>query len=89
MRAGAERGDIPGDVDFDAVATMLMIIADGVWWRRALDPEFKPETVIPLFMDVAKHMLRGRPKTVSDNKAVSDDGPSPDNNNVSPMESSR
>jgi AcrR family transcriptional regulator len=89
LQAAAARGDIPGDVDLEGVVTMLMLIADGVWWRRALDPEFKPETVIPLFMDVAKHMLRGRPKTVSDNKAVSDDGPSPDNNNVSPMESSR
>ena len=27
-------------LDFDAVATMLMVIADGVWWRRALEPEF-------------------------------------------------
>ena len=40
LRAAAERGDIPGDLDFDGVVTMLMIIADGVWWRRALDPDF-------------------------------------------------
>jgi len=65
FRAGAERGDIPSDVDFEAVVTMLMIIADGVWWRRALDPEFKPETVLPIFMDVTRHMLRGRPTVVS------------------------
>jgi TetR/AcrR family transcriptional regulator, repressor for uid operon len=61
FKAGAERGDISADVDFDAVATMLMIIADGVWWRRALDPDFKPEAVLPIFMDTARHMLRGRP----------------------------
>ena len=41
FKAGAERGDIPHDVDFDGAVTMLMIIADGVWWRRALDPEFQ------------------------------------------------
>src|SRR4029077_13788012 len=41
FRAGAERGDIPADVDFEGVVTMLMIIADGVWWRRALDQSFK------------------------------------------------
>src|SRR5215203_5007818 len=64
FRAGAERGDIPSDVDFEAVVTMLMIIADGVWWRRALDPDFKPETVLPIFMDVTRHMLRGRPTVV-------------------------
>jgi AcrR family transcriptional regulator len=61
FKAGAERGDIAGDADFDAVATMLMIIADGVWWRRALDPNFNAEAVLPVFMDVTRHMLRGRP----------------------------
>jgi AcrR family transcriptional regulator len=62
FRAGAERGDIPKDVDFGAVVDMLMIIADGLWWRRALDPDFKPETLLPLFMDVVRHMLRTRPQ---------------------------
>jgi AcrR family transcriptional regulator len=58
FKAAADRGDIPRDVDFDAVATMLMIIADGVWWRRALDPNFKPDAALPLFMDLARHMLK-------------------------------
>ena len=62
FRAAAARGDIPGDVDFDGVVTMLMIIADGVWWRRALDPEFKAASVLPLFMDITRHMLRSRPQ---------------------------
>jgi AcrR family transcriptional regulator len=60
MRAGAERGDIPGDVDFDAVAAMLMIIADGVWWRRALDPNFDAAAQVPIFMDITRHMLKSR-----------------------------
>ncbi len=64
FQAAAAHGDIPGDIDFDAVVTMLMIIADGVWWRRALDPDFKPETVVPIFMDITRHMLRGRPQGV-------------------------
>src|SRR5262249_41581694 len=50
FRAGAERGDIPADIDFDGVVSMLMIIADGVWWRRALDPGFKPASMVPLFI---------------------------------------
>ena len=61
LRAAAERGDIPRDIDFEGAVTMLMIIADGVWWRRALDPQFKPASVLPLFMDITRHMLRGRP----------------------------
>jgi len=71
FRAGAERGDIPRDVDFEAVVTMLMIIADGVWWRRALQKDFDPASVLPIFMDVTRHMLRGKgamPKVVADNK---------------------
>ena len=69
MQAAAERGDIPRDVDFDGVVTMLMLIADGVWWRRALDPDFKPETVVPIVMDVARHLLRSRPKALTDTGA--------------------
>jgi TetR/AcrR family transcriptional regulator, repressor for uid operon len=68
LRAGAERGDIPDDVDFDGVVTMLMLISDGVWWRRALDPDFEPEAVITIFMDVARHMLRARAKALTGNK---------------------
>jgi AcrR family transcriptional regulator len=64
LNAGAERGDIPTDVDLDAVVSMLMIIADGVWWRRALDPSFQPESMVPIFMDIIRHMLRSRPREV-------------------------
>jgi AcrR family transcriptional regulator len=68
LHAGAERGDIPDDVDFEGVVTMLMLISDGVWWRRALDPDFEPDAVITIFMDVARHMLRARPKALTGNK---------------------
>ena len=61
LRAAAERGEIGRDVDLEAAATMLMIIADGVWSRRAVDPAFDAEALLPLFMDVVRHMLRGRP----------------------------
>ncbi len=71
FQAAAAHGDIPGDTDFEGVVTMLMIIADGVWWRRALDPDFKPETVVPIFMDITRHMLRGRPQGVRRNEESS------------------
>jgi AcrR family transcriptional regulator len=66
LQEGARRGDIPPDVDLEAVVTMLMVIADGVWWRRALDKDFDPKSVMPIFMDVTRHMLRTRPRGVSD-----------------------
>jgi TetR/AcrR family transcriptional repressor of uid operon len=59
LQAAAERGEIHADTDFDAVVTMLMVMADGVWWRRAVDPAFDPETVLPMFMELTRHMLLG------------------------------
>jgi len=59
LRAAAARGDIRADVDFEGVVTMLMVIADGVWWRRAVDPSFDAEAVLPIFMDLTRHMLLG------------------------------
>jgi hypothetical protein len=60
FNAAAERGDIAKDADIEGAVDMLMIIADGVWWRRALDPNFRADALIPVFMDVARHLLRGR-----------------------------
>jgi TetR/AcrR family transcriptional regulator, repressor for uid operon len=71
FRAAAERGDIPDDIDLEGVTTMLMIIADGVWWRRALDPEFDPASVLPMFMDIARHMLGGSGVGVRDEEGTS------------------
>jgi len=59
LQAAAQRGDIRADVDFDAVVTMLMIMADGVWWRRAVEPNFNAEEVLPLFMELTQKMLMG------------------------------
>jgi AcrR family transcriptional regulator len=64
FRAAAEQGDIPKDADFETAVDMLMLVADGMWWRRALDPNFKADTMIPAFMDVARHLLRSRSQGV-------------------------
>ena len=75
LRAGAERGDISADVDLDRVITMLMIITDGLWWRRALQPDFDPEAMVPIFIDIARHMLRARPGDVArPNQSCSENG---------------
>ena len=58
FKTAAERGDISEDADIDGAVDMLMIIAD--WWRRALDPNFRADAMVPVFMDVARHLLRGR-----------------------------
>jgi TetR/AcrR family transcriptional repressor of uid operon len=67
LQAAVVHGDIPAEVDLDGAVTMLMIIADGVWWRRALDPAFDPVSVVPVFMDIVRHMLRARPAPAAAN----------------------
>jgi TetR/AcrR family transcriptional repressor of uid operon len=71
LRAAVERGDIPADVDVDRAVTMLMIIADGVWWRRALDPAFDPAAMVSIFMDMTRHMLRAPLARVRENEETS------------------
>jgi TetR/AcrR family transcriptional regulator, repressor for uid operon len=68
MQAAAQRGDIPPGTDFDSVVTMLMVIADGVWWRRAVDPAFDAEAMLPIFMDLTRHMLLGASADAAKNK---------------------
>jgi AcrR family transcriptional regulator len=59
LRTAAERGDISAAIDFEGVVTMMMVIADGVWWRRAVDLNFNAEAVLPIFMDITRYMLLG------------------------------
>ncbi len=68
MRQAAERGEIVRDVDFEAVTTMLMVIADGIWSRRAADPTFDPKLLIPTLMDVTRHLLPAPRKGESQDK---------------------
>jgi TetR/AcrR family transcriptional repressor of uid operon len=71
LRAAVAHGDIPADVDVDRAVTMLMIIADGVWWRRALDPAFDPAAMVSIFMDMTRHMLHAIPAAVRENEEKS------------------
>jgi TetR/AcrR family transcriptional regulator, repressor for uid operon len=71
LREAAARGDIRPDIDFEGVVTMMMAMVDGVWWRRAVDPAFDAESVLPIFLDNVRHMLLDRPE-----RAVADGGES-------------
>jgi AcrR family transcriptional regulator len=57
MQAAAQRGDIPSGTDFDIAVSTLMVMADGVWWRRAVDPTFDPEKFLPQFMLMTRRLL--------------------------------
>lgn len=57
LRIAVERGDIPATIDLEIAATMLMALVDGLYWRRAVDPEFDAETVLPTLLSVTHFLL--------------------------------
>jgi AcrR family transcriptional regulator len=60
LRSAQARGDIARDAEIGACVDMLMVIADGVWWRRAVDPNFNAQSVMPMFFDITRYMLLDR-----------------------------
>jgi AcrR family transcriptional regulator len=65
LRHAAERGEIRTDLDVDAVTAILMALADGMSWRRAVDPDFDVEHAMPLVLQMVGSLLRA-PSSVSE-----------------------
>lgn len=61
LRAAAMRGEIRNDIDVDAVASVLMVLGDGMSWRRSVDPEFDAESALPIILKMV-HCLIAKPK---------------------------
>jgi AcrR family transcriptional regulator len=59
LHGAAERGEISPESNFDGAATVLMALADGLSWRRAVDPAFDAESVLPLILQMVKCLLAG------------------------------
>jgi AcrR family transcriptional regulator len=57
LRQAEARGEIKSGLDLDGVATLLMVLGDGTSWRRAVDPGFDAETVLPLILTMVKCLL--------------------------------
>jgi AcrR family transcriptional regulator len=57
LRSAAERGEISPDLDFERIVIVLLAIGDGIEWRRAVDPNFDAETVLPLILQMVKSLL--------------------------------
>jgi len=64
LRSAAERGEIR-DIDFDGTVTVLFALADGLSWRRAVEPSFNAEAVMPIVLGVVRQLLN--PATGNDN----------------------
>ena len=61
LRGAAERGEIRNDVDADAAASVLMVLGDGMSWRRSVDPKFDAESALPMILKMV-HCLLAKPK---------------------------
>jgi AcrR family transcriptional regulator len=57
LRAAAERGEIPNDLDFDKAVIILLALGDGIEARRASDPFFDVESMMPTILDVIHYAL--------------------------------
>jgi AcrR family transcriptional regulator len=57
LRSAAARGEISPDLEFERIVIVLLAIGDGIEWRRAVDPNFDPETVLPLILQMVKSLL--------------------------------
>jgi TetR/AcrR family transcriptional repressor of uid operon len=66
LRNGAKRGEIRDDVDFDAAAAVLMVLGDGMSWRRSVDPQFNAEGALPLILQMVHCLLAKRDDKTGD-----------------------
>lgn len=60
LREAAERGEISRDLDFEGIVVVLLSIGDGIEWRRAVDPSFDAEAVLPLILKMVRCLLSGQ-----------------------------
>ncbi len=57
LQRAIDAGEIRGDINADSAATVLMILGDGMSWRRAVDPTFDPEAVLPMVLQMVGCLL--------------------------------
>jgi TetR/AcrR family transcriptional regulator, repressor for uid operon len=65
LRRAVARGEIRGDLDVDAAATVLMVLGDGMSWRRSVDAGFNAESALPLILQMV-HCLLAKPGNCAD-----------------------
>jgi AcrR family transcriptional regulator len=67
-RAKAE-GKIAPSLDMRTLSEIIAVIGDGLFWRRAVDPKFEPETLIPAITGLVSLLLNPKnPEPVRENE---------------------
>lgn len=67
LKRAVDAGEIRADLDTEAAASVLMVLGDGISWRRAVDPAFEPEAVLPMILQMVGCLL-AKPTVPSDSK---------------------
>lgn len=60
-------GRIAPTLDIPTVAQTFMVLSDGMFWRRAVDPNFKPQTVMPAVLQLVAELLKPVPAPATSN----------------------
>jgi TetR/AcrR family transcriptional repressor of uid operon len=60
LQLAVDRGEIRADLDVEAAATVLMVLGDGMSWRRAVESNFDAERVLPMILHMV-HCLLSKP----------------------------
>ena len=66
-----KEGRIAPDLDAETLAQLLSVIGDGMMWRRAIDPDFKPDTLMPAVTALVGSLLK--PTDTGATAAANDD----------------
>lgn len=74
LQAARDRGEISQRAKLDDVVETMMLLADGVWWRRAVHADYDPTTSIPIFMSIMRFMLLDRQQREQGSQGESNEG---------------
>lgn len=57
LRSAIERGEVRADLDVENAALALMVLADGMSWRRAVDRGFDADRLLPMILQMVHSLL--------------------------------
>jgi AcrR family transcriptional regulator len=60
LQRAVDRGEVRPDLDVQNAATVLMVLGDGMSWRRAVDPSFDPEAILPMILHMVHCLLSNK-----------------------------
>ncbi len=57
LRAAIEEGRINPAIDAKTIAQIMVVIGDGMFWRRAVDPDFNAREVLPALSEMIASLI--------------------------------